>query len=97
MELARQISAVLGVLLVAAALAAYARKRRLLPLFPLGARRPATGPRLEPVDRVALGPQQWLHLIRLGDRALVVSVSPAGCRLVEARPWDEVSASGAAR
>jgi hypothetical protein len=33
--------------------------------------------------------EHTLHLIRLGDQALLVACSPAGCALVAARPWRE--------
>ena len=45
--------------------------------------------RLECIDRVALGPQQSLHLVRFEGRALLVASSPAGCRLLESADWKE--------
>ena len=55
--------------------------------------RPRRGERrmLETVDRLPLGPQHSLHLIRLGEQALVVACSPAGCSVVATRPWSEVA------
>ena len=38
--------------------------------------------RLECLERLPLGPQHSLHLVRLGETELLVSSSPGGCRLV---------------
>ena len=53
-----------------------------------GFRRPARPgqPRLEVIDRLALGPQHSLHLVRLADRTLLVGLSPQGCSLLESGP-----------
>ena len=45
--------------------------------------------RLEVVERVPLGPQHALHLVRLGGRGLLVASHPAGCTLIESAPWPE--------
>ncbi len=44
---------------------------------------------LECADRMHLGPQHALHLIRLGDRGLLLASFPSGCSLVESFPWKE--------
>ena len=45
------------------------------------------GPRrLEVLERLALGPQHTLHLVRIGDEALLVASSPAGCALLDRVP-----------
>ena len=38
--------------------------------------------RMECLERLALGPQHTLHLIRLGDRTVLVAASPGGCTLM---------------
>jgi len=38
---------------------------------------------------VALGPQHALHLVRLGERGMLLSSSPSGCALIESFPWRE--------
>ena len=43
-------------------------------------------PRLEVIDRLALGPKHSLHLVRLADRTLLVGLSPQGCSLLESGP-----------
>lgn len=39
--------------------------------------------RLEVVERVSLGPQHALHLVRAGDRLLLVATAPTSCQLLE--------------
>jgi len=55
------------------------RRRGIAGVLP--PRRPM-GRRLECLERLPLGPQHTLHLVRLGDTALLVASSPAGCALV---------------
>ena len=50
-----------------------------------------TARRLECMERVALGPQQTLHLVRIGDRALLLASSPAGCTLLQDLAWRELA------
>lgn len=45
---------------------------------------------LEAVDRLPLGPQQSVHLIRVADRAVLISVSQAGCAVLESMPWHNI-------
>ncbi|MGB9454870.1 MAG: flagellar biosynthetic protein FliO [Bryobacteraceae bacterium] len=42
--------------------------------------------KLELVERLPLGPQHSLHLVRLGETMLLVAASPGGCRLIERHP-----------
>jgi flagellar biosynthetic protein FliO len=51
------------------------------------------GRRLECMERIVLGPQQTLHLVRLGDRALLVASSPAGCALLHNLDWRDVASA----
>lgn len=52
----------------------------------LAGRRRGAARRLEALDRLALTAQHTLHLVRVGDRALLISVHPAGCSLLESLP-----------
>ena len=46
-----------------------------------GSRR--AGPRrMEVIERVALGPQHALHMVRVGDRTVVVATAPSSCQLL---------------
>ncbi|HEV3334083.1 MAG TPA: flagellar biosynthetic protein FliO [Bryobacteraceae bacterium] len=93
MEVLGQFAAVVAVLALAAATSWWLRRRgfagSLLP-------RKAAGRRLESVGRLSLGPQQTLHLVRLGERALLVASSPSGCVLLQTVDWREVQGGGEA-
>jgi flagellar biosynthetic protein FliO len=39
--------------------------------------------RIECLERLPLGPQHTLHLVRVGETELLLAVSPSGCSLVE--------------
>jgi flagellar biogenesis protein FliO len=45
---------------------------------------------LESLERLPLGPQHTLHLVRLGGAALLISASPAGCALLHRTEWREI-------
>ena len=53
--------------------------------------------RLESVERLPLGPQQALHLVRLGGAALLISSSPSGCALLHRAEWREIEITGGAQ
>lgn len=42
--------------------------------------------RLEPLERLVLGPQHGLHLVRLGDEELLIGRSPSGLTVLSRRP-----------
>ncbi|MBZ5723572.1 MAG: flagellar biosynthetic protein FliO [Acidobacteriia bacterium] len=86
MDVFRQIAAVAGVLTLLAATLWWLRRRGFAGVLP--ARRPA-GRRLESLERLPLGPHHMLHLVRLGDTALLLASSPAGCALVQTVPLHE--------
>jgi flagellar biosynthetic protein FliO len=50
--------------------------------------------RLENLERLPLGPQHALHLVRLGGAALLISSSPAGCALIHRSDWSEIDGAG---
>jgi hypothetical protein len=52
--------------------------------------------RLESLERLALGPQHALHLVRLGGSALLISSSAAGCALIHRAAWQEIDGTKAA-
>jgi flagellar biogenesis protein FliO len=59
--------------------------------------RKAAARRLESLERLSLGPQQTLHLVRLGSSALLISSSPAGCALIHRAGLQEVDGAEAAK
>lgn len=58
-------------------------KRRDAGAFRLSRLSSAPPRRLEVLERVALGPQHTLHLVRVSGREVLVGTSPASCRLLE--------------
>ena len=91
MEMIDQLLAIVLVLGLTAGVASWLRRRGVLPA-PLPRR--TAGKRLENLERLPLGPQQTLHLVRLGERALLVAATPAGCAVLESvdlRVLNEIS------
>lgn len=93
MDIFREMTAASAVLALLG-LALWTLKRRGLAL-PRALRRGA-GRKLECVERVALGPHHALHLVRAGERGLLLSSSPSGCALIESFPWRETRGEGEA-
>lgn len=83
MELFRQAAGVAAVMLLLFA-ALWWLKRRGLASYP-GARRASR--RLEAVERLALGPQHGLYLVRVGGRGMVLGVSPQACQVLDSGEW----------
>lgn len=42
--------------------------------------------KLEVLERVALGPQHSVHLVRVGERCLLIGTAPSSCQLLETWP-----------
>lgn len=87
MEFVSQIMAAIGVLGLLGASLWWLRRRGFAAVVP--ARR-GGGRRMECLERLPLGPQHTLHLIRLGEKALLLASSPTGCVLVESQPCREI-------
>ena len=94
MDLLRQAA---GVLIVFGLLAAFVWRRGRRGVLTLHFSRGARRDRwlMESVDRIALSPAHALHLVRLGDRSLLVAVHSGGCSLLDARPWAELESTAA--
>ena len=82
-----QVTAVAFVLLLLGGTLWFLRRRGAIGILP--ARRPA-GRKLECLERLPLGPQHTLHLVRLGETALLVASSPGGCALMQSFPCHEI-------
>jgi flagellar biogenesis protein FliO len=87
MEVFQQAAAVVAVLGLLAATLWWLRRRGLAGVS-LG--RKPSGKRLEALERLALSPQHSLHLVRLGETALLLALSPTGCALVRSLPCSEI-------
>lgn len=92
MEAIRQMLSVTVVLLLLGATLWWLRRKGLARY----GTRAGRGRALQSVERLALGPQHSLHLVRLGGRGLLVSASPTGCALLENFEWSSVESRLAA-
>ena len=79
MEAMQQMAAVAGVLVLLLTTLWWLRRRGFATVK-LGKK--TGGRRLECLERLSLGPQQTLHLVRVEDSTLLLATSPAGCSLV---------------
>lgn len=86
MEFFSQIAAVAAVLGLLGASVWWLRKRGFASVAPGVGR---AGRRIQCLERLALGPQHSLHLVRFGERALLVACSPAGCSLLDSERCGE--------
>ena len=99
MELARQAAAIITVLGLLAVFI-WLRARRGGGVLPFGRPRGRGRRLMEAVDRISLSPSHALHLIRIGDRSLLIAVHNGGCSLLDSRPLAEIepaAAQGAGR
>jgi flagellar biogenesis protein FliO len=81
-----QVAAVAGVLTLLVLTLGWVRRHGFAAVLP--ARR-APARRLECLERLPLGPHHTLHLIRVGETALLVASSPGGCSLVQSLPSNQ--------
>jgi flagellar biogenesis protein FliO len=80
MDYFRQMAAVGAVFLLLGGLLWWMRRRGFA--APVRAR---AGRRIEVMERLALGPQHSLHLVRWDGASLLVACSPAGCTLIDTK------------
>ena len=80
MEVLQQIAAA-GLVLLLLGATLWALRRRGFAGVALGHK--AGGRRIECLERLPLGPQHSLHLVRVGETELLLALSPSGCSLVE--------------
>lgn len=83
MQLTEQITMVLAVFALLGALLWFA-KRRGMASFPVSLRRAGGGRRVEVLERVPLTAQHALHLVRVGDRTVLIATAPSSCTLLDA-------------
>jgi flagellar biogenesis protein FliO len=86
MEILSRMAAVGAVLALLAGLLWWLRGRGFASIALPG----ASGRVIEVLESRALGAHHVLHVVRVGDRALVLAAHPAGCSLVESRPVAEI-------
>jgi len=86
MEFVSQIAAVAAVLVLLASILWWLRRHGLAAVVP--ARRGSVR-RMECLERQPLAPQHSLHVVRFGEKLLLVACSPAGSAVLESVPWRE--------
>ena len=86
MDAIRQLSTVGAVLLLLAA-ALWWLRRQGMARFGGGRSRKRA---LQSVEKLILGPQHALHLVRLAGRGLLVETSPAGCTVLQSFAWESL-------
>jgi flagellar biogenesis protein FliO len=92
MEIVQQIGTVIAVLGGLIGLLLWLRNKGVAKLsFTRPSNR--SGARLESLDRITLTAQHSLHLVRVGDRALLIGLSPTQCNVLDNQPWKELSAA----
>jgi flagellar biogenesis protein FliO len=82
-----QFTAVVAVLSLLGLTLWWLRRRGFASMLPM---KRSADKRLECLERLSLSPQHTLHLVRLGDTALLVASSPSGCSLVQSTPYREI-------
>jgi hypothetical protein len=85
MESLQQVLAVLVVFGILGGTLWWLRRRGLAHVSGLALRR--KGGILQSVESLPLSAGSALHLIRVADRALLITSSPTGCQVVESGPW----------
>jgi flagellar biogenesis protein FliO len=93
MEVLQQIAAVLFVLgLLGAAL--YWSRNRGFVSFGAKAIGRASSRRMKSLERLVLTPQHSLHLVKVGERVMLIAVSPGACSVVDGHDWDLTEDAG---
>jgi flagellar biosynthetic protein FliO len=62
--------------------ALYALRKRGAAAFPFSRLTTATPRRMQVLERLPLGPQHALHIVRVGNREVVVATAPTSCQLL---------------
>jgi hypothetical protein len=88
METLQQTFAVLAVFGLLGATLWWLRRRGLAHVSGIAGRR--KGGILQSVECLPLSAGQVLHLVRVADRAILITASPAGCHVVESGPWAQI-------
>ncbi len=90
MEFVQELASVGAVLSLLAGTLWWLRRRGFATILPV---KKGAGRRLECLERLPLGPQHTLHLVRVGHTALLLASTPAGCALVQSLPCQDVEDS----
>jgi len=86
MEFVSQIAAVAAVLGLLGGALWWLRRHGVAAVVPV---RRGSLRRMECLERQPLAPQHSLHVVRFGEKLLLVACSPAGSAVLESVPWRE--------
>jgi flagellar biogenesis protein FliO len=84
MDVIQQTGAVAVVLALLLGTLWFLKRRGFAHVLPMAGR--AASRRLESLERLQLGPQHTLHLVRIGSGTLLIASSPAGCAVMQTLP-----------
>jgi flagellar biogenesis protein FliO len=87
MEMVAQMLAVIGVLGILGLLLWWLRSRGMA-AFTVGRNGGGRKRRLQSLERLPLSPQHSLHLVRYGDKVLLVGLSPGSCTVLESGRYE---------
>ena len=82
----QSIAAIVFVMGVLGAVLVLLRRRGLAQFRLPGLTRTTVARQLELVERIALGPQHALHLVRIGGRSVLIATAPGHCHILEGTP-----------
>ena len=82
MDLVSQLGAIAVVMALLGAVLWYLRRQGVVRTLPARGRKR----RVEILERLPLSPQHTLHLVRVGDQALLLAASPGGCSVLQTLP-----------
>jgi flagellar biogenesis protein FliO len=66
----------------------YWLRSRGLAQFTVKGLRGGSDRRMQNIERLPLGPQHSLHLVRIAGRVVLVAVSPGGCSILDGSSWE---------
>jgi flagellar biogenesis protein FliO len=95
METVQQTGAVALVLALLLGTLWWLRRRGIASLAAGLTARRGSARRLEAIERLTLGPQHTLHLVRMDRAALLISASPSGCALIHRTDRSDSENAGA--
>jgi len=94
MDTLQPLLAVMTVLGLLGATLWWLRRRGLATIAALPSRRQGI---LHAVERMPLSATHTLHLVRIGERGILLACSPSGCQVVESAPWSHYAAPAEAK
>jgi flagellar biogenesis protein FliO len=60
-------------------------RRRALVQWRMPARAPLAERRMQVIEKMTLGPHHALHLVRIGEKSVLVATTPTSCQVLDGR------------